>query len=409
MGSHSSRQTLAGVLLAAATAVAPAYAAPTAARLGGHSQGVDMTPASAQAQGEPPAVARRLNDTGLTTCVNPYRSGSGKIDCAGSGQDGEFGRDVTARRYRDGRAGFSYVKIGDTGEQLPDDAELWACVFDKVSGLMWEVKTNDDGLRDVAGTYTNSGDDSRLDTSTFVKSVNAAGLCGHSDWRLPDRLELHGLVNYGKSLYGRAGMIVSEWFPNTAGRDYWTVTDNSFWGPGYVWSISFEGGEVNDVPRGGLFLAARLVRNARPPGLAQGMAAAPARFVPNGAEVTDTMTGLVWRRCSEGQTWTGSTCSGDATLTTWRRALDAARGAAADGTAWRLPNIKELNSLVDDTRSLPAINAEVFPQTPASVYWSSSHVVGSEQFVRYVDFYAGQSRSRQKNERSAVRLVRTAP
>ena len=96
----------------------------------------------------------------------------------------------------DGRAGFSYVKISSTGAKLASSAPSWDCVADRISGLMWEVKTNDGGLRDKRNLYTNRGDGQAGDTSEIVNQVNAAGLCGHNDWRLPTRQELIGLVDY---------------------------------------------------------------------------------------------------------------------------------------------------------------------------------------------------------------------
>ncbi len=55
----------------------------------------------------------------------------------------------------------SYTKIANNGTDLPDSAVLgsgatdWACTRDDTSGLIWEVKTGDGGLRDANKTYTN--------------------------------------------------------------------------------------------------------------------------------------------------------------------------------------------------------------------------------------------------------------
>jgi hypothetical protein len=46
-------------------------------------------------------------------------------------------------------------------------------------------------------------------------------------------------------------------------------------------------------------------------------------------EVLDTATGLVWRRCAEGQAWTGSTCGGTPVTLTWQAALDHAKQQAS--------------------------------------------------------------------------------
>lgn len=93
--------------------------------------------------------------------------------------------------------------------------------------------------------------------------------------------------------------------------------------------------------------------------------AAGDRFIisPAGDEVTDTRSNLIWRRCSEGQVWT-STCEGQAVNLDWRARFDWARAVAdATGLPWRLPNVKELQSLVDRSASQPAIDTTVFPAT----------------------------------------------
>lgn len=54
---------------------------------------------------------------------------------------------------------------------------------------------------------------------------------------------------------------------------------------------------------------------------------ATARFALNAdGTATDGTTGLTWKRCSEGQTWDGSTCTGDATLRDWRERLAGGDG-----------------------------------------------------------------------------------
>lgn len=87
-----------------------------------------------------------------------------------------------------------------------------------------------------------------------------------------------------------------------------------------------------------------------------------------GSEVKDLKTGLIWQRCSIGQTWTGSTCEGNAQAYTWPQALEKAKMTPL----WRLPNIKELYSLVNIACYNPTINEPIFPNTANDSYWSSS-------------------------------------
>ncbi len=96
-----------------------------------------------------------------------------------------------------------YTKIANNGSVLSDSAKLgtnptdWACTKDNKTGLIWEVKTTDGGLRDSAKTYTW---DNSFDFST---SVNAQGLCGAKDWRMPTRDELQGLVYCSDGKYNK--------------------------------------------------------------------------------------------------------------------------------------------------------------------------------------------------------------
>lgn len=92
----------------------------------------------------------------------------------------------------------------------------------------------------------------------------------------------------------------------------------------------------------------------------------------------DQLTGLVWMRCSLGQIWNGKTCEGQVMKTTWQGALEevrrinARKEGVAGSKAWRLPNIKELNTLIERQCMQPAINIEVFPNTSNWYYWSST-------------------------------------
>lgn len=90
---------------------------------------------------------------------------------------------------------------------------------------------------------------------------------------------------------------------------------------------------------------------------------------PSGAEVTDTQTGLIWRRCVEGMIWNGTSCSGTSLVFTHENALVRAKSQSG----WRLPNIKEISSIHD--RIKPPIDFSIFPGTPqvSTVYfWSST-------------------------------------
>jgi hypothetical protein len=109
------------------------------------------------------------------------------------------------------------------------------------------------------------------------------------------------------------------------------------------------------------------------------------RFSINGAEVTDKQTGVVWARCSVGQSWSGNTCTGTARTFTHEGAL----AHVATQSGWRLPTVKELSGLADKACQNPAIDSAAFPATPSSWFWTSSPSSGSSNFAWVVYFHDG--------------------
>ena len=147
----------------------------------------------------------------------------------------------------------------------------------------------------------------------------------------------------------------------------------------------------------------------------------PDRFIDLGdGTVLDRATDLVWQRCDLGQTWTDGACSGYAERLTWQEALQAVdtfnqneRDAGRSDT-WRLPNIKELASLVNFHCARPAtFDALWDPRVLMSMqYWSATPELrrlddGSNQ-AWMVDFYLGQPTRKPIDNALTVRLVREA-
>lgn len=216
-----------------------------------------------------------LNDTGITDC---FGMGAGGFPCPQSSftlQDGDVGRDDTHDDDADGHAGFSFTKLDASGNDLAAVATSWQCVRDEVTGLIWEVKTDDSGLQDKDHTYTwylpdpapNGGDPgvadggscsgSDCDTYHYVNAVNQQILCGASDWRLPTVFELQGIVDY--STLDPA--IDSGYFPYTISSAYWSgspFADN----PSYAWYVYFFNGDSDYNLKSFIFYV-RLVRGGQ--------------------------------------------------------------------------------------------------------------------------------------------------
>jgi hypothetical protein len=182
-----------------------------------------------------------LNDTGKVQCTDTVNA----LPCpvaAYPGQDGDFGRDPAAiNDNANGFAGFVFTKLDAAGAQLPLTATNWACVKDEVTGFVWEAKTTDGSLHDVANTYTwydpnnltnggNAGDSggtgascsgTACNTQALITAFNVANYCGFSDWRLPTMRELNSIVHYGVD----TPAMDTAFFPNVRT----TTTINYHW------------------------------------------------------------------------------------------------------------------------------------------------------------------------------------
>lgn len=125
---------------------------------------------------------------------------------------------------------------------------------------------------------------------------------------------------------------------------------------------------------------------------------------------TDPRYGLIWMRCAPGQTLSANTCSGTASVYTWDQAR-ALTGAYtfAGATDWRLPNVRELQTLVDRARLDPAIDTNAFPAAPNGYVWSSTSHAMDTSSAWTVVFGAGDARKDAKSLPHPVRLVRGGP
>lgn len=204
-----------------------------------------------------------INDTGITRCADGDSNHIAIGNCPGNypNQDAEIGRDRASQdagleKNGEGELGFDFDLINDSGEEINSGTP--ACIRDNVTGLIWEIKT-DSGIRSHTHTFTwyqpdnaNGGDEgissspidaefqaqcfineslAECNTQAYVNAVNAANLCGASDWRLPTVKELISILNYGEVTNKLAlGADDTPLWLNHAkiNTPYWTKTSSLF-------------------------------------------------------------------------------------------------------------------------------------------------------------------------------------
>lgn len=333
-------------------------------------------------------------DTGQTKC---YDTDGNEINpCPSSGQ-AFYGQDASYTINP-----MSYNKLDAAGNDLPDGAGIWSMVRDNITGLIWEVKTDDGSIRDKDNTYTwydsnpatNGGNAGTpgdgTDTEDFINALNDTNYGGYHDWRIPTNKELSSIVNY--SLGCRPTISVS-YFPNTAVPYYWSSTTLAPYND-YAWGVYFDDDKYSDMgisKSDSLFV--RAVRGGQPGALDD--------FIIHGdGTVTDTSTGLMWQQIT--LQWQPNT----AWPFKWQEALNYCENLKlANYDDWRLPTVKELRSLVDYSRQYPAINPLVFPDTEIS-YWSSTTFANDTKKAWFIDFNNGGSGGCGKGGYDYVRAVR---
>ena len=130
------------------------------------------------------------------------------------------------------------------------------------------------------------------------------------------------------------------------------------------------------------------------------------RFIVESSNVVkDLDTGLQWQRCPLGANWSDE--AGCEAVGQLQHSWDQALAAGQDG--WRLPNKKELASIIEYQCRLPALNEQIFPALSdgEEAYWTSTPLIYfSQPTVWAIDFADGAFINRATSEALRVRLVR---
>jgi hypothetical protein len=348
-----------------------------------------------------------LPKTGQTTCYQVDGWGT-VIPCVGTGQDGELQK---------GNAWPGPRIVPDlTGD----------CMMDILTGLMW-VRTTD-GIK-----------------RTWYEALDYANnltLCGYDDWHLPNKNELRSLINYNER-FPTVWLSAQGFYPYPpSSNDYYDRT--SYWtsttivpNPNYrnqlaAWAIDmYSSGEVGgksktdpnlslygnyawpvrsisirewpwgwaaELPKTGQTKCYDLYNAVIPCAgtgqdgeLQKGVAWPSPRFLNSRSEggiIVDRLTGLVWLNYAPTLI--------PATMT-WRNAFTNINtynyNYPNSPYIWRLPNVNELESLINAEHSTPSawLNTQGFTNVSAGIYWTSTSHANLTGSAWAIDMFDGHT------------------
>ncbi|WP_167837107.1 DUF1566 domain-containing protein [Leptospira kobayashii] len=252
---------------------------------------------------------------------------------------------------------------------------------DNITGLTWTScnmgQSDINCLTGSANTYTLST--AQAACSSLDSANSGAGYANLKGWRVPEREEYPHIINLAVS----NPPVFSAYFPQTISYNYKTNTipPNS---PGNTWYPTLiEGAYGAGSFTDGHYL--RCVTNTFD---------STKRLLDNqNGTVTDLNTSLVWQKCSVGFSNVTNCTGGSATPSNWLTAMNTCNSLSLAGRTWRLPNARELESLVDFYRTPdPAtVNPTYFPNTSTgNYYWTSSTTVTAPTNAWFVGFGAGE-------------------
>lgn len=256
-----------------------------------------------------------LPDTGQTQC---YGVSGNVITCPSEGEP-LYGQD----------ANYQGVEPSYTDNEN-------GTVTDNNTGLIWQQGTGDQAGWQGAVNY-----------------CNTLNLAGPFVWRLPSMAELESVVDYSK-----ADFLMNSVFPAAAG-DYWSdeefINDSN-----RVWLLNFTSG-LNGALSPFYYFLPRCVAGAR---------TATGNYDDHGDTVTDQETGLTWQKQVADTDNNEFITESDAV--NWQNALAYCEQLTLEGSSdWRLPNIRELSSIVDRSKSFPSVSPPLLDESTAST-WSST-------------------------------------
>ncbi|WP_061249472.1 DUF1566 domain-containing protein [Leptospira alstonii] len=330
-----------------------------------------------------------LFDTGQTLCWD----GGGTVqDCATllPGADGNFNNLPNARTF-----------TGPTQHcRFPSDYTT----LDTLHGLTWktcaqgQTGSNCAGGAPISISWTDANAGLAGSCSALNGLNGGQGYAGKTDWRIPTVKELASLVHYSNNPH-----VDTASFPNTfSGIPYVTNTPAAKL-LGSNWAVSFATATLG--------LSTQLQGNPLNLRCVSGNPIPAFSFVdPGDGTIRDLNTGLLWTKCTDGQTGLGCAGGTPPTAWDWNQARGTCNAMNLTGRAWRLPNANELLSIIDFSNAvamMPAIDDTFFPVTSNAQYWTSTTYDNNKSFAVDIFFVDGTLGGSDKSGTMRTRCVTT--
>jgi hypothetical protein len=321
----------------------------------------------------------------VINCHSTYFNDTGVFTSDAAGDDATFGRDKLKDQLTktgSGVQGFDFTKICSNGASC--SSALWECVKDNVTGLTW-----------TRAVYP------------WSNPAVSPNKCGYTDWRVPTVHELMSI------LYGSDASGVDLNFFDAATKLAISSDISVDSAPNnYPWGVVFKTSNLVTAPPGSAGTATdaaghgefRWVRG----GISDAMLARPANYSASNGVIVDGNLDVMW--------WFPAAVQ----LKNWSNALQSLTtlntvtkpGGYND---WRLPNRSELDSVIDRSRSNPALGTSflnaartldaTLAQIPNVSVWTSTPAPGTSQ-AWTVDFRTGDITFNLKTDTYGVVYVR---
>ena len=266
------------------------------------------------------------------------------------------------------------LRLPDTGETLSYTSTFGEDHDYIINAPGFIINGNGTATDTVTGLMWQQLDGGEMSIESAIKYCDSLSLAGYTDWRLPSAHEAFSILNHQNT---NPALDTKVFTKTTA--EYWWSSDHQANDMNKIWVTNSGGGignhlKTETVSAGGTKkIHTRAVRDVHPATMVT------SHFTDNrDGSITDHLTGLLWQKIPNPDSLS------------WEDALLYAESLTLAGYSdWRLPNIKELQSLNDESLINPSLNKSYFGVTASNKYWSSTTLPNQTSKAWYLNTQYG--------------------